>query len=679
MILDSKISLDLEKTKALVLGQKQEVNERLSILLTDRNLEVLSTTDPIQALSYIVQKSISVLFLSNIQLASHQSLLERVKDISPYVEIVLVIFDQDVEYIKPQNKKNKIHRFLIWKDEISVMQNNIEFVLSDLLQTFKLNQLLKIASKQSKELHDFQDSIEEKIISRTKHLEKAKQQEDEKLIKTKALIRFLKDQEYFFSMEDLFQHFKKETKKFHHLKESFLFLEKPGSEDPTSRQLIYLQNGQLHEVTGPQLKFLKEEKISEHSLREGLANLLSRPIAKLNIQNLGNLEIDSSEFHFYIINEHLMNDSDLEEFLDFLENRKMILELSLQRIFYEKEIEQTAKTWETTFDGIKNPIVIIDQNFNVLRSNVSFQKNVGDLCFKVFADRDSPCENCPVVASKKSTQNSQQQLKIGEKFYQVFSYPIVFDDQKLSQHFIVQYIDITKNQTLKMKVLQNEKIGAIGLLAGNIAHELNNPLTGIHTLVQIMQRQAEDHAEVTDQMKQDLQEVEKAALRSQVIIKNLVEFSQSDNAKKTSIVLDDVVSKTLPFLKTTMRSHNTKVTLNTAPYRIFANPHLIQQVIFNLIQNACQAMKTAGSIEIQTEFDSAKNAIVFSVKDSGSGIPEAIQDRIFDSFFTTKFEGSGTGLGLSLSKDIVEEHKGRLYFVSVSGVGTTFFMEIPVE
>ena len=123
--------------------------------------------------------------------------------------------------------------------------------------------------------------------------------------------------------------------------------------------------------------------------------------------------------------------------------------------------------------------------------------------------------------------------------------------------------------------------------------------------------------------------------------------------------------------------HQVNLHLDTAAILVSVEPHLIQQVVFNIVNNACQAMKDPGILNIETRYEASLSQVVLSVTDTGPGIESVLKDKIFEPFFTTKKEGLGTGLGLSLSKKIVESHKGQIEVTSKLGVGSTFKVFLP--
>jgi signal transduction histidine kinase len=220
-------------------------------------------------------------------------------------------------------------------------------------------------------------------------------------------------------------------------------------------------------------------------------------------------------------------------------------------------------------------------------------------------------------------------------------------------------------------MLQNEKMGAIGMLAGNIAHELNNPLTGLRSLTQVLLQETPAQGN----LHADLIEIEKATARSQRIIKNLLDFSKGEDQPAEFVSVDEIVERTLPMLKSALRNHRLEVDLQTLNASVFVEPHLLQQVVFNLINNACQAMKDAGRLSVNTSVKSGN--VLIEIEDTGPGIPPEVLRRIFEPFFTTKKEGHGTGLGLSMSKSIIEKFGGTIQFRNVEPHGSCFTIVLP--
>jgi signal transduction histidine kinase len=204
-----------------------------------------------------------------------------------------------------------------------------------------------------------------------------------------------------------------------------------------------------------------------------------------------------------------------------------------------------------------------------------------------------------------------------------------------------------------------------------MAHEIYNPLAGILALVEILLTEKN----LKETTKSDLLEIQKAAIRAQKVIENLQDFV-SQETEVTAITLDEIIEKTLPLLKMKWRSYRLNLDLKANGSQVHVQPQLISQVIYNLIQNACQAMPHGKTLHLRT-YEQNKS-VIMEVTDEGSGISDSNKASIFKPFFTTKPTGEGTGLGLSLSKQFVERFGGQLTFHTTDGKGTTFKMELPI-
>jgi signal transduction histidine kinase len=218
------------------------------------------------------------------------------------------------------------------------------------------------------------------------------------------------------------------------------------------------------------------------------------------------------------------------------------------------------------------------------------------------------------------------------------------------------------------RLVQSEKMATVGLLAGGIAHEINNPLGGILALAQLLQMDLKDNPAVL----QDLKTIEDAVLHCKRIINNLLGFSRNPDAKhREPVSIPSIVQNSLSLVGYTFKNANINVVEQYDPELplLMANPNQIQQVMINLLTNAQQAMKREGTVFIRG-LHNGNGKIIVEVEDQGEGIPEAIRSKIFDPFFTTKEQGKGTGLGLFITYGIVRDHNGRIEVQSEPGKGT---------
>ncbi len=272
--------------------------------------------------------------------------------------------------------------------------------------------------------------------------------------------------------------------------------------------------------------------------------------------------------------------------------------------------------------------------------------------------------------------HAQTSMALGNEIcsreYIVSAYPLAIAGEPWSA--VLYYRDATEERRLQREVIQQEKMAAIGMLAGGVAHEINNPLGGILAFTQLMKRDASGNPSLVS----DLDEVERAAVRCKKIVSDLLDFSRSSrDRERTTVDINILIEKIFPFLQREMRSLNVELDSRFDPQlpQVLANPDRLQQVFINLMTNACHAMGKGGVLSISTEQEG--DWVLVRVRDTGKGIPQTIRDKIFDPFFTTKEPGKGTGLGLSISYRIVKDHGGEILCHSEEGKGTEFVVRLP--
>ncbi len=232
----------------------------------------------------------------------------------------------------------------------------------------------------------------------------------------------------------------------------------------------------------------------------------------------------------------------------------------------------------------------------------------------------------------------------------------------------------------KAEVAQGEKLASIGVLASGVAHELNNPLTGVLTFASLLRKKASDGTEDAE----DLDLVIRETKRCASIIRRLLDFAREKVPVKGYFDLNQVIAETIRFVERPVSLQQIEIKTALAPGlpNVWGDADLIKQVVLNLLVNAQQAIDGSGSIFVQSRSAAAgaqnPSIVEVSVRDTGCGIPQANLERIFDPFFTSKEVGKGTGLGLSVSYGIVKAHGGRITVESVVGEGTTFNLYLPV-
>jgi two-component system NtrC family sensor kinase len=228
---------------------------------------------------------------------------------------------------------------------------------------------------------------------------------------------------------------------------------------------------------------------------------------------------------------------------------------------------------------------------------------------------------------------------------------------------------------MQAQLVQSAKMAGIGKLAAGVAHEINNPLTGILTNSSLM---LED-LPAGDARREDLETIVGETLRCRKIVKALLDFARQTKPQKTAQDLNLLVEHVLALVRNQASFRNIKVRTALAPDlpAIMADADQLRQVVLNILLNAAEAMPAGGDLLIASRADPDGRNAVLSIADTGPGIPDDIRDRLFEPFFTTK--RTGTGLGLSIAYGIVEQHRGTIQVESVPGRGTTFLVTLPVD
>lgn len=261
---------------------------------------------------------------------------------------------------------------------------------------------------------------------------------------------------------------------------------------------------------------------------------------------------------------------------------------------------------------------------------------------------------------------------------------IIYDKKGDIKYIIGTFFNITDRkkaeEALKKQstqLMQARKLASLGVLTAGVAHELNNPLNNISTSIQIvLEELEEDNIEFK---RNRLLEVEKQVERARDIVRALLEFSREKALSFKRVQFKNLVEKATDFIKGQLPS---EISINMEvpeDFEVNVDPKRIRQVLINLISNSLQAMTEGGVLTIkawESREDDAK-MLYFQVQDTGHGISKQDVNKIFDPFFTTKDVGKGSGLGLSISHSIIEQHGGRIEVESVPEKGSKFTVILP--
>jgi len=244
-------------------------------------------------------------------------------------------------------------------------------------------------------------------------------------------------------------------------------------------------------------------------------------------------------------------------------------------------------------------------------------------------------------------------------------------------HSLMEDVDQAQTELERSQeyLLQSEKWAMVGKLAAGVAHSIRNPLTSVKMRLFSMER----HLHLSSTQKEDFEVISEEIRHIDAIVRNFLEFSRPPKLKMARISPSEVVDMTLQLLRHRLDLYGVKVEvkrLRLLP-EILADPEQLKEVLVNLLVNACEAMPGGGQVAISEEVRAGAEgrAVVLKVSDNGPGIPQSIQDKVFQPFYSTKEEG--TGLGLSIASRIVEEHGGSLNVASRENEGATFIITLP--
>ena len=353
-------------------------------------------------------------------------------------------------------------------------------------------------------------------------------------------------------------------------------------------------------------------------------------------------------------------------------------------------VEDLKQQWLETIDALIDPLMLVDKDYKIIRSNLAMARVtdldvtdvVGKTCYKIFANRDTPCPECTMQTAIKNKTSNNWEMQAGERHYEVTSQPLQNSKQEVTGTVQI-YHDRTETKSLQDKIVQQEKLASIGLLSSGVAHEINNPLGGILAFAQILLKEMDKESPHY----KDIVEIEAATQRCKTIVSSLLEFARHRGAtegdKRSSVSAIGAFKAALNFAKVSFNT-NTKVIedYQEDDLIVFGDRNKLIQVFLNLIQNAAHAMQQGGTLTLTatTEVDEETNRKygIFGISDTGIGIPQEHIKRIFEPFFTTRQPGDGTGLGLSICYGIIKDHDGTLDVNSILNKGSTFTVKLPL-
>jgi two-component system, NtrC family, sensor kinase len=381
----------------------------------------------------------------------------------------------------------------------------------------------------------------------------------------------------------------------------------------------------------------------------------------------------------YVTNEgHLQIRPESSEFLTAIGNQ---LGVAIENAQLFESIERAKSELEISFDAIQHSIFLVDNQLRIFRVNRTSEMVYGkamDLLgkkyTKILYGQDQPPPECPIWACLWGGQRVQREGPHPRwgGYYHYYAFPVLNADSDVER--VVYYEkDITEERKLEQRLQQTERLKALGTLAARIAHEIRNPLATINFNTQMLQREL-----VLDSAQNQMfDDVVRQIKKIDSIVHQVLTFAKPRDPQFLPYHLNEIVGYCYDLAKAHLRKAKMEAVLDLGGNlpMLVLDYNQISQVIMNLMINAIEAMSEGGTLTIRTLYWEEPPAVVLQVSDTGYGILEEDQERIFDPFFTRKSEG--TGLGLSISRQILEKHGAYIELDTEVGVGSTFRIIFP--
>jgi PAS domain S-box-containing protein len=347
-----------------------------------------------------------------------------------------------------------------------------------------------------------------------------------------------------------------------------------------------------------------------------------------------------------------------------------------------KLVRQSRDEWLSIIDAITDFMFVIDDTCTILKVNralASFfgshpKDFIGKKCYQIF-DFDKKCDDCIRDKAISKGLTLSHEKMIHNKTYRISVFPLYQQDKKpLTVHLMK---DVTEIKNLRMQLYDSERLASVGRLTAGVAHEINNPLSGIIAYTDMLAKKNDD-----GRITKDIENIRSSAERCKNIIDILLKFSGQTVPSKSIELVHDVIDRVLELRAYWLRMHKIRIIREYKDVpAVFIDSQQIQEAIMNVIVNAEEAILNVGRgdgiIAVKTFFDKKNNLVTIKISDNGPGMTEDVALRVFEPFFSTKPPGTGIGIGLSLSRGFIIEHGGTIKISSTVGEGTVCAISFP--
>jgi two-component system, NtrC family, sensor kinase len=352
-------------------------------------------------------------------------------------------------------------------------------------------------------------------------------------------------------------------------------------------------------------------------------------------------------------------------------------------------LEQEKERLNLVLNGIGAGLGLLTNDYRITWMNPLLKKLLDEEqvklpCYALFGATNTPCEDC-MITCPEITGNADRQIVFtdGNGIERIYRHRVFPLNNKIEGEgeYLLFIEDITEQKEMEEKMVQTDKIAALGLMASSFAHEVNNPLTTINVYAEDLLDRIGNTEEILDdeEISYYLKKIKDNTIRCKKITNSLLNFSRKKKWTASTIDINETIQEAISLVKYTLNKKNIKLQVDIAPdIPAFTGDGLkLMQVLVNLLNNSIDALTEEGTITISVK--KMKEYLQLLISDTGEGIPKEMMAKIFDPFFTTKPVGKGTGLGLSVCYGIIQQFGGVIHVISEQGMGTTVEISIPLS
>jgi PAS domain S-box-containing protein len=382
------------------------------------------------------------------------------------------------------------------------------------------------------------------------------------------------------------------------------------------------------------------------------------------------------------------------ELLERTEEMGRQLSAAIENVLLLEDVLQSRRELDNTFNSLSDLVIVCDRGGRVVHVNEAFSQRAGKTRTELL---DRPLDELVGAGTHKLLFEA---LEVGPKgrssefnvelkdpslegTFLMTATPLLGDNDHLSGAVLVAR-DVTpharleaERADLRNKLVQSEKLAALGEFVAGIAHELNNPLQSVLGHIELLRATGA----FPKTLRRDVQRIYREADRAAKIVRNLLVFAGSRRLVHRRVSINAVLSRVFALRGPALKAEEIEVVRHRGDDlpRVKGDPLLLQQAFLNIVLNAEQAIGSSGRIEASKTLLANPSRIMVEIRDTGPGIAVAVLPRIFEPFYTTKEVGKGTGLGLAIAYGIIQEHGGQIFAANHPDGGAIFTVQLPVE